>query len=94
MDARQPPPRSKWKKKEKEQKVVQAFFFFFFRKRMLLAGGVSRFISISNKILGSKPSNERVIFQETRKSDAKGSVVTLLSVFILYSRQGPAGNMP
>lgn len=30
MDARQPPPRSKWKKKEKEQKVVQAFFFFFF----------------------------------------------------------------
>lgn len=39
MDARQPPPRSKWKKKEKEQKVVQAFFFFFFQETHAISRG-------------------------------------------------------
>lgn len=39
MDARQPPPRSKWKKKEKEQKVVQAFFYFFFQETHAISRG-------------------------------------------------------
>lgn len=43
---------------------------------------MNHFISIPNKILGSKPSYEEVIFQETRKKDAKGSVLILLSLFI------------
>lgn len=83
MDVRQPLPRPNWKKKEKKNKK---YFRIFFQEIHCIIRSINPFISISNKILGSKANYKRVIFQESGKIGTKGSVLALLSPYYIPNR--------